>query len=212
MMQILAQPVGPDDHSRGPAHAPITLVEYGDYECPDCRLAYLVLADVLQELGDAVRFVFRNYPQTKEHPHAISAALAAESVGARGGEDAFWSMHDLLYENQDALQDDDLVEYAAASGVDPIAVADDLSTGASREPGPARHSQRPSQRRSTHADILRERPTLRRRLERSVGSCGRSPGRHPRTHSHTLTESGFCWVLRGSAGFYKVRSRFAGFC
>ena len=130
MMQILAQPVGPDDHSRGPAHAPITLVEYGDYECPDCRLAYLVLADVLQELGDAVRFVFRNYPQTKEHPHAISAALAAESVGARGGEDAFWSMHDLLYENQDALQDDDLVEYAAASGVDPIAVADDLSTGA----------------------------------------------------------------------------------
>jgi protein-disulfide isomerase len=72
--------------------------------------------------------VFRNYPQTKEHPHAISAALAAESVG-RGGEDAFWSMHDRLYENQDALQDDDLVEYGSLR-CRSIAVADDLSTGA----------------------------------------------------------------------------------
>lgn len=126
--QILAQPVAPEDHTRGPDDAPITLVEYGDYECPECRLAHLILADVLSEVGDSVRFVFRNFPIPSEHPNAMAAAEAAESVAARGGDDAFWTMHDLLYENQDALQHDDLIEYAAASGVDPIAVADDLST------------------------------------------------------------------------------------
>jgi len=105
---ILAQPVGQHDHTRGPDDAPITVVEYGDYECPECRLAYLILADVLQELGDGVRFVFRNFPVSDEHAHAMVAAEAAESVAARGGEDAFWNMHDLLYENQDALQHDDL--------------------------------------------------------------------------------------------------------
>lgn len=131
--QILAQPVGRHDHTRGPDDAPITLVEYGDYECPECRLAYLVLADVLQEAGDAVRFVFRNFPVPDEHPHAIAAAEAAESVAAHGGEEAFWNMHDLLYENQDALQHDDLTEYAAASGVDPVVVADDLSSDARME-------------------------------------------------------------------------------
>ena len=125
-----AQPVGQHDHTRGPDDAPITVVEYGDYECPECRLAYLILADVLQELGDGVRFVFRNFPVSDEHAHAMVAAEAAESVAARGGEDAFWNMHDLLYENQDALQHDDLIEYAVASGVDPIEVADDLATGA----------------------------------------------------------------------------------
>lgn len=130
---ILSQPVGPDDHSLGPADAPITLVEYGDYECPECRLAYLVLADVLEHAGDHVRFVFRNFPLTDQHPHAMAAAEAAEATARRGGEEAFWSVHDLLYENQDALQHDDLIEYAAASGVDPAAVADDLSSGAMRE-------------------------------------------------------------------------------
>lgn len=130
--QILAQPVGPDDHTRGRDDAPITLVEYGDYESPECRLAYLILADVLQDVGD-VRFVFRNFPMPDEHPHAIVAAEAAELVAARGGEKAFWQMHDLLYENHDALQHDDLIEYAAAAGIDPVAIADDLSTGAGIE-------------------------------------------------------------------------------
>jgi protein-disulfide isomerase len=130
---ILSQPVRPDDHSRGPSDAPITLVEYGDYECPECRLAYLILADVLQEVDHGVRVVFRNFPLIDQHPHAMAAAEAAESVAARGGEEAFWNMHDLLYENQDALQHDDLIEYAAASGVDPIAVAEDLSSSAMRE-------------------------------------------------------------------------------
>jgi len=132
--QILVQPVGRHDHMRGPDDAPITLVEYGDYESPECRLAYLILADVLQEVGDAVRFVFRNFPVPDEHPHAIVAAEAAESVAAHGGEEAFWNMHDLLYENQDALAIDDLLGYADAAGADRDGVADDLASGAMRAP------------------------------------------------------------------------------
>lgn len=132
MTSILIPPVGPDDHVRGPADVPITLVEYGDYECPQCGIAHVVLQHVFEEVGNHVRFVFRNYPVGEIHPHARIAAAAAESVGARGGEDAFWNMHDLLYENQDALQADDLIEYARATGVDPIAVADDLVSGTCR--------------------------------------------------------------------------------
>jgi protein-disulfide isomerase len=131
--RILAQPVGPQDHACGPEDAPITLVEYGDYESPECRLAYLILSDVLQDAGDHVRFVFRHFPIRDEHGCAMPAAEAAESVAARGGDQAFWNMHDLLYQNQDALQHDDLMEYAEASGVDPIGLADDLSTGARKE-------------------------------------------------------------------------------
>jgi protein-disulfide isomerase len=125
---ILTPPVGPRDHVRGPADAPITLVQYGDYECQRCGQAYRILQQVLEEVGDDVRFVFRNFPLVEEHPDAAAAAEAAESVAVQGGEDAFWAMHDLLYENQDALQHDDLIEYAAAAGADPIAVADDLAS------------------------------------------------------------------------------------
>jgi protein-disulfide isomerase len=129
----LRPPVGPDDHSHGPSHAPIVLVEYGDYECPHCGRAYLILQTVLPDLSDDVRFVFRNFPLNEVHPHAEAAAEAAESVAAHGGEEAFWVMHDLIYENQDALQHDDLIEYAQAAGVNPIEVADDLAAGAMRE-------------------------------------------------------------------------------
>ena len=125
--------VGPEDHALGPPDAPITLVEYGDYECPHCGRAYRVLEQVLRELGDGMRFVFRNFPLSEAHPHAEAAAEAAESVAAHGGEDAFWVMHDLIYENQDALQHDDLIEYAAAADVNPIDVADDLASGARRD-------------------------------------------------------------------------------
>jgi protein-disulfide isomerase len=127
---ILHTPVGPDDHPLGPADAPVTLVEYGDYECPHCGRAYGVLQTVLAELGREVRFVFRNFPLAEAHPHAQAAAEAAESVAAHGGPDAFWDMHDLLYENQDALQEDDLLTYAESAGVDPGLVAEDLSKGA----------------------------------------------------------------------------------
>jgi len=130
---VLIPPVGPNDHVRGPADAAITLVEYGDYECPHSGLAHVVLRQVFEDIGEEVRFVFRNFPLGERHPHAWAAAEAAESVAARGGEDAFWTMHDLLFENQDALQQDDLIEFAAAAGVDPIAVANDLASGENRE-------------------------------------------------------------------------------
>ena len=133
MTSVLIPPVGADDHVRGPADAPITLVEYGDYECPHCGLAHVVLKQVFEDLGDEVRFVFRNFPIAEVHSHAWPAAEAAESVAARGGEEAFWTMHDLMFENQDALQPDELTEYAAAAGVDPVAVADDLATAAQRQ-------------------------------------------------------------------------------
>jgi len=128
----LTPPVGPDDHVRGPADAPVTLVEYGDYECPHCGHAHPIVNAILQELGDEVRFVYRNFPLAEAHPHAEAAAEAAESAGARAGEDAFWAMHDALFENQDALEPDDLLQYAEEVGVDPNGVAEDLSTGAMR--------------------------------------------------------------------------------
>lgn len=127
MLQIL---IGPEDHYLGPADAPIVLVEYGDYECPQCARAHAAVHVVLAELGEDVRFIFRNSPRGAIHPQAQIAAEAAESVAAHGGNDAFWDMHDLLFLNQDALEPDDLLAYAAAVGVDRTAVAQDLSTGA----------------------------------------------------------------------------------
>ena len=109
-MARLSLPIGERDHVLGPADAPITVVEYGDFECPACGAAYPVLKD----LRERVRFVFRNFPLTQIHPHAERAAMAAETAGLRG---KFWEMHDLLFENQDALEDRHLVRYAAALGL-----------------------------------------------------------------------------------------------
>jgi protein-disulfide isomerase len=112
----LVLPVSTDrDHIQGPADAPVTLVEYGDYECPYCGAAYPIIKDVQAQIGDRLRFVFRNFPITTSHPHAEQAAEAAEAAAAQGG---FWPMHDLLYENQQKLQDDDLRGYAAQLGLD----------------------------------------------------------------------------------------------
>jgi protein-disulfide isomerase len=114
-MSQLKPPVGAKDHVQGPAKAPVTLVEYGDYECPYCGQAYPITKALQQRLGDQLRFVFRNFPLGEAHPHAEHAAEAAEAAGAQG---KFWEMHDLLYENQDALEDDDLVKYARALHLD----------------------------------------------------------------------------------------------
>jgi protein-disulfide isomerase len=111
----LKPPVGANDHVQGAANAPVTLVEYGDYECPYCGEAYPVVKALQERLGDQMRFVFRNFPLSQAHPHAEHAAGAAEAAGAQG---KFWEMHDLLYENQDALEDEDLVRYAKALHVD----------------------------------------------------------------------------------------------
>jgi protein-disulfide isomerase len=120
----LMMPVGPRDHVQGPDAAPVTLVEYGDYECPHCGRAYPIIKQVQRSVGKQMRFAFRNFPITESHPHAEQAAEAAESAGAH---DKFWPMHDMIYEHQDALGIDDLAQYAAAVGVDPLTVSREVS-------------------------------------------------------------------------------------
>lgn len=112
---ILAVPVGREDHALGPADAPVTLVGYSDYECPYCRSAYLVLRKLRPRLGDRVRYVFRNFPLEAVHPHARSAAEAAEAAASQG---RFWEMHDRLFEHQRALGGADLLRHAAEVGLD----------------------------------------------------------------------------------------------
>lgn len=126
MSTHLTPPVGPDDHVLGPDDAPITLVEYGDYECPYCARAQPIIEDIRRQLGDRLRFVFRNFPLTQAHPYAEHAAEMAEAAGAQG---KFWPMHDLLYEHQDALDDADLLRYAARLGMDTDAAAEALASG-----------------------------------------------------------------------------------
>lgn len=114
-MSELVLPVGPRDHIRGPQFAPVTIVEYGDYECADCGRACGVLRPLQDELDGRLQLVFRNFPLAQIHPHALMAALAAEAAGRQG---AFWDMHDMLFGHQDALDDEDLVRYATALELD----------------------------------------------------------------------------------------------
>jgi protein-disulfide isomerase len=120
------------DHQLGPAGAPITLVEYGDLQCPHCRRAHGVIPRVMRRLGDRMRFVFRHFPITTSHPNALNAAEAAESVAAQAGEQAFWKMHDLLYEHQPEWEDADddarIIELATEAGANPDTVAADLAS------------------------------------------------------------------------------------
>jgi protein-disulfide isomerase len=112
----LTLPVADDrDHVQGPADAAVTLLEYGDYECPFCGAAYPIVKQVQETMGERLRFVFRNFPITTAHPHAEQAAEAAEAAAAQG---QFWPMHDLLYENQRHLETDDLIAYAGRLGLD----------------------------------------------------------------------------------------------
>jgi protein-disulfide isomerase len=116
MSSHLIPPIGPDDHARGPADAPLTLVEYGDYECPYCGRAHPIVRSIQRRLGDQLRFVFRHFPLAQVHLHAEHAAEMAEAAADRG---KFWAMHDLLYENRSALEDEDLIGYAASLRIDP---------------------------------------------------------------------------------------------
>lgn len=128
----LTLPVSDRDHIQGNPKAKVTLVEYGDYECPHCGRAYPIIKRVQARLGDKLRFVFRNFPLAEAHPHALHAAEAAESVAAHGGNEAFWSMHDLIYEHQKegaaALGDTGLARLATSSGVDGLTVLAELKT------------------------------------------------------------------------------------
>jgi protein-disulfide isomerase len=126
MSPHLVTPVNDADHVAGAADAPITLVEYGDFECPHCGRAHPILQQLQEQMGADLRLVFRNFPVRESHPHAEHAAESAESAAEQG---EFWAMHDQLFEHQDALEDDDLLDYAAAIGLDPDAVAEDLDAG-----------------------------------------------------------------------------------
>jgi len=128
-MSRLTLAVGDRDHIQGEPDAPVTLVEYGDYECPHCGRAYPIVKRVQERLGARLRFVFRNFPLNEVHPHALHAAEAAESVAAHGGPNAFWAMHDLIFEHQrGGLSDAGLVRLAAEAGVDGNEVQKDLAT------------------------------------------------------------------------------------
>jgi len=122
-----ATPVAGRDHIQGPVNAAITLVEYGDYECPYCGEAYSIVKEIQERLGDQLCFVFRNFPLRNMHPHAERAAEAAEAAGAQG---KFWEMHDALFENQDALDDEDIAELASELGLDDKKLMDDVEKGA----------------------------------------------------------------------------------
>ena len=130
----LAVPVDPDrDHIRGPAEAPVTLVEYGDFECPFCGQAEPAVRELLRGHGD-IRYVWRHLPLNDVHPHAELAADAAEAAAEQG---AFWELHDLLLDHQDALAVEDLIGYARDLGLDIDRFTDDLE----RRIGAARVSE-----------------------------------------------------------------------
>lgn len=119
----LAIPVSERDHTDGPANAPVTLVEYGDFECPYCGRAEPIVEGIRRDMGGQLRFVYRHFPLAEAHPHAEAAAEAAEAAGAQG---AFWEMHDTIFRNQTALEPDDLVGYASQIGIDAQRVAREL--------------------------------------------------------------------------------------
>jgi protein-disulfide isomerase len=120
----LAEEVDPDrDHVRGSTDAPVTLVEYGDFECEYCGQAEPVLRELLASFGDDVRYVWRHLPLNDVHPRAQMAAEAAEAAAAQGG---FWGMYDLLLRNQDALRPADLASYAEQIGLDAELFEDEL--------------------------------------------------------------------------------------
>lgn len=129
-MSQLRIPVGPDDHVVGDPQAAVTLVEYGDFECPYCGTAYPMLKEVQRRMGKSLRFVFRNFPLAEMHPHALAAAEAAEAAGAQG---KFWQMHDTLYEHQEALGLTHLVAYAKKLGLDVARFSKDLEAHTFRE-------------------------------------------------------------------------------
>jgi protein-disulfide isomerase len=105
----LAVPVNPADHNLGPSHAPVTVVEYGDFECPNCKQAAPAVKLLLARFTGRVRLLWRHFPLEEVHPHALDAALAAEVAAGQG---KFWPMHDLLFENQRHLKRPQLRSYA----------------------------------------------------------------------------------------------------
>jgi len=125
---FLTVPVAPErDHTTGRPDAPLTMVEYGDYECPFCRMAFSVTEEIIDRLGDDLLFAYRHFPLSTIHPHATPAAEAAEAAGSQG---RFWEMHGLLYANQQRLEPPALVARAEKLQLDVGRFVDDLRTNA----------------------------------------------------------------------------------
>src|SRR5258706_10419693 len=114
-MSNLTKLVNKKDHIKGNTNAAITLVEYGDFECPDCGEAYYIIKDIQKVEGETLKFVFRHFPLSESHPHAKNAAWAAEAAGLQG---KFWEMHDMIFENQDTLEDEDLINFVKELNLD----------------------------------------------------------------------------------------------
>jgi protein-disulfide isomerase len=111
----LALPLQPTDHIRGPEHARVTVMEYGDFECPTCKVAAPTIKMLLDQFPNQIRFAYRHFPLEEAHPHALFAAEASEAAAAQG---KFWPMHDLLFRNQAHLQQKDLRRYVEALGLE----------------------------------------------------------------------------------------------
>ena len=160
------------DHFRGPLEAPITLVEYGDFECPYCGQAEPVVRELLRDFGD-IRYVWRHLPLSDVHPRAQVAAEATEVADEQG---AFWQMHDLLLDHQDRLTPDDLVRYADELGLDVERFTNRCRARRGCSRGGRRRQRRP-ERRLRHADVLHQRsPPLRRLRHRHTHEgCANRP-------------------------------------
>ena len=122
----LAVPVNERDHVLGPANAPVTVVNYADYECPDCQKRHRVIDKMVRKLVDKVRLIHRHFPLVNVHPHSLRAAESAEAAGAQG---RFWEMSRLLYLNPGKLEDKDLRKYAKEIGLDLKRFDDEMSSG-----------------------------------------------------------------------------------
>ncbi len=125
-MAMLTRLVTTDDHAEGPANAPLTLVEYGDYQCPYCGAAYPVVKRLQKKLGKKLRFVFRNFPLTEAHPYALIAAEAAEAAALQG---KFWEMHDLLFEEQRLLKPEIIPSWVKRIGLNLEQFENDIKQG-----------------------------------------------------------------------------------
>lgn len=114
-MHELDPPISTGDHVLGPEHAPITLLQYGDYECPESLNVYRLAESLRQRAKRDICYAYRHFPLNKVHPHAERAAIAAEAAGVQG---KYWEMHEMLFNNQDHLEDEDLMRYARALQLD----------------------------------------------------------------------------------------------
>jgi protein-disulfide isomerase len=156
-MAKLRTPVTSRDHIQGPEDAPLTLVEYGDYECPSCGSAYPIVKRVQEKFGKRLRFVFRNFPLSEIHPQAESAAETAEFAAAQG---KFREMHDLLFENQEQLSEAFYSELAEELGLSPTAFRQALEVGKYKSCSRRLQQWRP-QRSQRHPDVLHQRDASR---------------------------------------------------